>query len=180
MSAEGIELAPVRTLDDFLLGSARFQIPNVKDFEKWGNRVANNLLYYQTNYFLTALVVFLLVGFFNPVKFIYGMIAIGVAFGLFCYFTNAKRSASQFKKNHPIVGVFIILGGGYLIVYLLGSVLVFLFGILLPIALIFVHSSMRLRNIKNKIANKIEIVGLKKTPMGMFLESLGMEPEFLS
>lgn len=68
--------------------------------------------------------------------------------------------------------------------YLLGSVLVFLFGILLPIGLIFIHSSMRLRNIKNKLANKIDMVGgrvgLKKTPMGMFLEALGMEPEFLS
>lgn len=90
---EGLELAPVRSLDDFLLGSARFQLPNYKDLEKWGNRVVNNLLYYQTNYFLMALAVFTLVGFLNPLKFFCGMIALGVAFGLFIYFTNASRFA---------------------------------------------------------------------------------------
>ena len=59
---EGVELAPLRPLDDFLLQSARFQIPNVKDPDRWANRVVSNLLYYQTNYFLAALIIFLLVG----------------------------------------------------------------------------------------------------------------------
>ena len=57
-----VEVSPLRSLDDFLLESARFQIPNFKDFEKWGNRVVNNLLYYQTNYFLLAVIIFVLVG----------------------------------------------------------------------------------------------------------------------
>ena len=57
-----MEVSPLRSLDDFLLESARFQIPNFKDFEKWGNRVINNLLYYQTNYFLLAIIIFVLVG----------------------------------------------------------------------------------------------------------------------
>lgn len=57
-----VEVSPLRSLDDFLLESARFQIPNFKDFEKWGNRVINNLLYYQTNYFLLAVIIFVLVG----------------------------------------------------------------------------------------------------------------------
>ena len=58
----GIELSPLRSLDDFLLESARFQVPNLKDFEKWGNRVVQNLLYYQTNYFILGLVIFTIVG----------------------------------------------------------------------------------------------------------------------
>jgi hypothetical protein len=57
-----VEVSPLRSLDDFLLESARFQIPNFRDFEKWGNRVVSNLLYYQTNYFLLSLVIFVLVG----------------------------------------------------------------------------------------------------------------------
>lgn len=57
-----LELPPLRSLDDFLLESARFQIPNVKDLEKWGNRVVNNLLYYQTNYLFMSVVIFLIVG----------------------------------------------------------------------------------------------------------------------
>ena len=57
-----VQLAPLRSLRDFLLESARFQIPQVKDPEKWANRVLHNLLYYQTNYFLSALVIFLTIG----------------------------------------------------------------------------------------------------------------------
>jgi hypothetical protein len=57
-----VEISPLRSLDDFLLESARFQIPNFKDLEKWGNRVIKNLLYYQTNYFVLAVVIFILVG----------------------------------------------------------------------------------------------------------------------
>jgi hypothetical protein len=62
-----------------------------------------------------------------------GTLAMGVAFGLFYYVTNAKRSATRFKKDHPIFSILVVLGGGYFIVYMLGSVLVFLLGILLPI-----------------------------------------------
>lgn len=43
--------------------------------------------------------------------------------------------------------------------------------------MIFVHASLRLRNLKNKLANKIEGIGLRRTPMGVFLEQLGMEPD---
>jgi len=45
---------------------------------------------------------------------------------------------------------------------------------------IFIHASLRLRNIKNKIANKIEGIGLRRTPMGVFLGHLGMEEELFS
>ncbi|XP_046406618.1 PRA1 family protein 3 isoform X2 [Ischnura elegans] len=167
-----LEISPLRSLHDFILDSARFQIPNVKDMEKWGNRVVNNLLYYQTNYFLMSVVIFLVVGIIHPVKMLSGMLAIGVAFGLFYYFTNTKRTATRFKKDHPFISLLLIILGGYFIVYMLGSVVVFLFGILLPFAVTFIHASMRLRNIKNKLVNKIEGIGLKKTPMGVFLEEL--------
>merc|ERR1712226_257800 len=70
-------------------------------------------------------------------------------------------------------------GTAYFIVYLLGSVLVFLLGILLPIMVIFLHASMRLRNMKNKLMNKMEYLGIKKTPMGVILDALGLEQEFL-
>ena len=45
------------------------------------------------------------------------------------------------------------------------------------ISVIIIHASLRMRNIKNKIANKIEFVGLKRTPMGLLLEALGQEQE---
>nr|CAD7431758.1 unnamed protein product [Timema monikensis] len=116
----------------------------------------------------------------HPTQMLLGMLAVSVAFGLFCYFTNAKRSASRFRNNHPYFSMLVVLAGIYFIVYMLGSVIVFIFGILLPVVVTFLHASMRLRNIKNKLVNKIEVIGLKKTPMGVFLETLGLEQEVIS
>lgn len=170
-----VEIAPIRSLDDFLLESARFQIPNFKDLDKWSNRVCSNLLYYQTNYFFMSVLVFLVVGLVHPAKMLCGIMAMTAAFGLFCYITNSKRTASKFKRDHPVISLIIIFSGGYFVVYMLSCVLVFLFGVMLPVVLIFIHSSMRLRNLRNKVVNKIETIGFKKTPMGLFLEALGQE-----
>ncbi|ESO95833.1 hypothetical protein LOTGIDRAFT_188561 [Lottia gigantea] len=172
-----VVLAPLRGLEDFLIGSARFQIPNIKDQEKWSNRVLNNLLYYQTNYFLTALILFLIIGLIHPVKMVFGFAAISVAFGGFVYSTNNQWKARKFKRDHPLVSVVLILVGGYLLVYMFGAVIVFIFGIAFPLLLILIHASLRMRSIKNKITNKMEYVGLKRTPMGIILEGLGQEQE---
>ena len=48
------KVAPFRSFDDFLIGGARFGPPDFKNQEKWTNRVAQNLLYYQSNYFVLA------------------------------------------------------------------------------------------------------------------------------
>lgn len=40
-----------------------------------------------------------------------------------------------------------------------------------------VHASLRLRNIKNKLENKMEGIGLKKTPMGIVLDLLEQQEE---
>lgn len=57
-----VELTPLRPWDDFFPGSERFAKPDFKDLAKWNNRVISNLLYYQTNYLVLAVVVFLIVG----------------------------------------------------------------------------------------------------------------------
>ncbi|KAF7270185.1 PRA1 family protein Jwa [Rhynchophorus ferrugineus] len=172
-----LELAPLRPLDDFLLEAARFQIPNYKDLEKWGNRVTSNLLYYQTNYFLLALAIFVIVGVMHPAKMLCGCLATFIIFGTFVYVTNEKASAAHFKQQHPILSLFLIFGALYLVAYMFHSLLVFFLGILLPFAATFIHASLRLRNIKNKIVNQVEGLGLKKTPMGLFLEEMGLEKE---
>ena len=38
-----------------------------------------------------------------------------------------------------------------------------------------VHASLRMRNLKNKVANKIESIGITKSPMGLLLSTLGKE-----
>lgn len=57
-----VELTPLRTWDDFYPGPERFAKPDVRDLARWNNRVVSNLLYYQTNYLVLAVAVFLIVG----------------------------------------------------------------------------------------------------------------------
>ncbi len=46
--------------------------------------------------------------------------------------------------------------------------------------MIFAHASLRLRNMKNKLENKMESAGIKKSPMGILLEALGQQEENLN
>jgi len=171
-----VELAPLRPLDDFLLGAARFQVPD-KDMDRWANRVISNLLYYQTNYFLSALLLFLVVGVINPVQMLFGIAAVVGSFILFVFASNNQAELRRFKRQHSRLSVCIILAAGCALVYVFGSVAVFLFGITLPLLAIFIHASLRLRNLKNKVSAKVEYIGVKRTPMGLLLEELGFEGE---
>lgn len=57
-----VELAPLRSWDDFFPGSERFAKPDFGDMARWNNRVVSNLLYYQSNYLVLAIAVFFIVG----------------------------------------------------------------------------------------------------------------------
>lgn len=48
------------------------------------------------------------------------------------------------------------------------------------LVVVVLHASLRLRNVKNKIASKVEYIGISRTPMGLVLEALGMEQEAAS
>lgn len=61
-----------------------------------------------------------------------GFGAVAAAFSLFVYVTNNKAEMKKFKRAHPGVSVAIVLISGYLVVYVIGSVLVFFVGIGLP------------------------------------------------
>ena len=56
-----VALPPMRSLRDFLT-DAQFSSPTFNDMDRMNNRIINNLIYYQTNYILTVIVIFLLVG----------------------------------------------------------------------------------------------------------------------
>ncbi|VDO94492.1 unnamed protein product [Soboliphyme baturini] len=161
------QLTPLRTLDDFILGSARFQIPPYRDSNRWTNRIINNLLYYQTNYFALILLMFLIVG-----EMCFGLFALCLAIGAFVYVTSKHEQLLQFKIAHPIINIIVILLASFLLVRMLDSVLVFIFGLALPLLMTFIHASFRLRNVMNKLTNKLESLGLKKTLMGHLLDAL--------
>jgi len=173
-----LELAPLRSLDDFLLSKARFQVPDVANEERWFNRITSNLLYYQTNYFLAAAVIFGLVALAHPQHMCYGIIVVVSVATLATYAHNSRAEVQQFKRDHPTLFTLACAVLIYFVVHQLGVVVVFLLGVALPMAFIVLHSSLRLRNARNKLANATEAFGLaKKTPMAVVLRELGIEPD---
>ena len=56
-----VQFPPVRSLQDFIT-DARFTAPTFHDIDRMENRMVKNLIYYQTNYFLSAILILILVG----------------------------------------------------------------------------------------------------------------------
>ena len=161
-----------------MVDDTRFQVPDFNDLGKWSNRVVSNLLYYQTNYFLSAIVIFLLITFLNPGEMILGIITMTSIFGLLYYLSFNKVQVKNFKKSHPMLVMVTTFCVGYFLVYQIGCVIAFLLGVMMPVVFIVVHASLRLRNIKNKVTSVAETLGMsRKTPMAMFLDEWGIEPE---
>ncbi|XP_037539946.1 PRA1 family protein 3 [Nematolebias whitei] len=175
--AAKMELAPLRQWDDFFPGADRFSKPEFGDLAKWNNRVISNLMYYQTNYFVVAMVVFLIVGFLNPFGLILGGSVVILVFAGSVWAGENKATIKNFKRKNPTLFVFGVMITSYFLLSLFGGVLVFIFGITFPLLLILIHASLRLRNMKNKLENKIEGAGLKKTPMGMIMDLLDQQEE---
>ncbi|XP_033982325.1 PRA1 family protein 3-like [Trematomus bernacchii] len=175
--AAKMELAPLRQWDDFYPGMDRFAKPEFGDLTKWNNRVISNLMYYQTNYFAAAVVVFLIVGFLNPFGMFLGGAVVALVFMGSVWAGENQVMVKNFKKKNPSVFVVCVMVTSYFLLSLCGGVLVFMFGITFPLLLILIHASLRLRNMKNKMENKIEGVGLKKTPMGIIMDLLDQQEE---
>ncbi|KAK5863905.1 hypothetical protein PBY51_000894 [Eleginops maclovinus] len=175
--AAKMELAPIRAWDDFYPGTDRFAKPEFGDLAKWNNRVISNLMYYQTNYFAVAVAVFLIVGFMNPFGMFLGGAVVTLVFVGSVWAGENQAMVKNFKKKNPTVFVICVMVTSYFLLSLCGGVLVFIFGITFPLLLILIHASLRLRNMKNRLENKIEGVGLKKTPMGLLMELLDQQEE---
>ncbi|XP_069793195.1 PRA1 family protein 3-like [Narcine bancroftii] len=175
-----VKFAPLRPWDDFILGAARFAQPDFRDLAKWNNRVVSNLLFYQSNYLVVAICLFLLIGLMSPLEILLGGAVVTVIFTGSVWASENKAAIGHFKRQHPTFFVLAILMMSYFLISIIGGVMVFLLGITLPLFLIFVHASLRLRNLQNKFENKMEEIGIKKTPMGILLDALGQEQETIS
>ncbi len=157
-------------------------------------------MYYQTNYLLSAAVIFSLVFFWRPQEMIIGLMLMvsckihwpiwpllkkvpffpqAFAFGLSIVLQNHQAEVRNFKRDHPLVVTSACFALGYYLIYKLTSVAVFLSGVMLPIAFMLVHASLRMRNVMNKLTNAGNVLGLsKQSPMGFILETIGIEPNF--
>jgi len=173
-----VQLAPMRTMEDFLLTQTRFQVPDFKNPDKCVNRMVNNLLYYQTNYFVAMLALFLLVAMNNPGAMISAIMSLALVFGLLYYGSANYEQVKNIKTNYPffaMLGSFMV---GYYIILQMGNISVLFTGVGLPIIFMVTHASLRLRNLKNKVANVADMLGVSKaTPMGVFLKEWGIEPD---
>lgn len=66
-----------------------------------------------------------------------------IIFGLGMYAVQQKVEIQRFKEQHPAlmnVGLFVC---AYFLIYQLGCIVVFLLGVMLPIAFVLIHSSLR-------------------------------------
>lgn len=61
-----------------------------------------------------------------------GMIAMAVVITMFLYVSTEGRAVHNFKKQYPSIGIAVVILGAAFVTYTLGSLLVFLLGILLP------------------------------------------------
>ncbi|XP_061546379.1 ADP-ribosylation factor-like 6 interacting protein 5b isoform X1 [Phycodurus eques] len=172
-----MELAPLRTWDDFYPGTERFGKPEFGDVARWNNRMISNLMYYQTNYFAAAVVVFLIVGFLNPLGMFLGGTVVTLVFMGSVWAGENQAIIKNFKRKNPTLFVIGVMVTSYFLLSLCGGVMVFIFGITFPLLLILIHASLRLRNMKNRLENKMEGVGMKKTPMGIIMDLLDQQEE---
>ncbi|XP_015434997.1 PREDICTED: PRA1 family protein 3-like isoform X2 [Dufourea novaeangliae] len=167
---DGRKLPPLRSLNDFILESSRFQLPNFKDFEKWGNRVVNNLIYYQTNYLYMSIAIILIVGSMHPSKILFGVSTVVLMWTQYLYGTIENKEVANIRRQYPLLQLVMLFLCAYYVFVNLNSIFLVLFSFLLSFCIIFIHASLRLRHLKNKIVNKIEGIGLERTPMGIFLQ----------
>lgn len=134
-AVQNLELPPLRTLNDFILGSARFQLPNLKDFDKWGNRVVKNLLYYQTNYFLIFLSNYALMILFNPLKILCGLLVQAMVIAIILHFFSGKQRMVGVKLHNPNQKWYFLAGSllvGYMLLHWFDAILLSSFTLLLP------------------------------------------------
>ncbi|WKY06090.1 hypothetical protein Q1695_006357 [Nippostrongylus brasiliensis] len=154
--ANGVELPPFRTLKDFLIGKARFELPPYNDLPRWNNRIISNLLYYQTNYFVIFAVLFILQSFFNSQDLALGLTAIVVVAGVVRFAISDNPTFYQARRDHPLITLGAIILSFYFFIQVLPSVLTVLFSVLFPLFLILCHASIRLRDFMSKVTQTAE------------------------
>ncbi|PFX33444.1 PRA1 family protein 3-like isoform X1 [Stylophora pistillata] len=166
-----VELPPLRSLQDFV-SDAQFTAPTFHDRERMENRMINNLIYYQTNYFICAILIVIVVGTLYPKDLIIGAVTLFVAFVLFGIAESREPRFAQLKRQYPSLLPVAVVVLAMLVIYTLGSILVFIWGVTVPIVVILLHAAMRKRNIKNKFANTVELFKEDVTPMTILLSKI--------
>uniref|UniRef100_A0A0N5AWI6 PRA1 family protein n=1 Tax=Syphacia muris TaxID=451379 RepID=A0A0N5AWI6_9BILA len=177
--SEELQIPPVRSIDEFILNRARFQLPPYTDLPKWNNRILTNLLYFQTNYFIIMLI-FVFISFAAQASHVmFGCSAIALLLAAVFLSASKNPTLDQIRSDHPILTLIVNLLALYYFIGALTSVCVVLFILLMPVLLILIHASFRLRNLKAKINRQLERAGLEKTVMSRILSFVSADISIL-
>lgn len=164
-----------RPFNDFIGDTSNFAMPNFNDAKQFTNRVSNNLLYYQMNYFVLFFVFCFAVGAFHPYDFMMGLILTSAIVAGLVVATQKSRELQKLKLEKPHLHTLLIVASVLVALKFFGSLLVFMYSIFAPVAIAVLHATFRKRNTKNKLVNiKEEILGTKDSPMGFILEAIGV------
>ncbi|CAB3406603.1 unnamed protein product [Caenorhabditis bovis] len=170
----GLEVPPFRSVNEFLLETDRYERPSFNDLKKWNNRIISNLLYFQSNYFVTLVGLFLLQSLWNSMDICIGLFAILLVIATLIFTISNDPNLNKIRSDHPLITLGAIIVVFYFFVHVINSVFVVLFAFLFPLFLILLHASFRLRGIANRLANNMERHGIRTTVMGKILERTGI------
>ncbi|KAL7669451.1 hypothetical protein ACOME3_010106 [Neoechinorhynchus agilis] len=108
-----------------------------------------------------------------PYDFVFGLASLVVITMSIIFGFQKYQNLSRLKKDRPLIMIGIFLSATILFSWLIGHILMFTLAVLVPIVGMLIHATFRMRNMSNKLANRVERMGLATTPMGTFLGSIG-------
>ncbi|VDK43415.1 unnamed protein product [Anisakis simplex] len=170
-----LEIPPLRSFSEFIANKARFELPNFRDLPRWNNRLVSNLLYFQTNYMMLMLVLIIAASAFHTSDTIVGVSAIFVLSAAVFFSVSTNPTIEQARREHALATLVAFVLASYYFIYAIRAVIVVLFVLAFPLVIIFVHASLRLRNLKAKINHQVERIRTKKTLMARLLELLAVD-----
>ncbi|KAK0428698.1 hypothetical protein QR680_010956 [Steinernema hermaphroditum] len=140
------QIPPFRTFDEFLHGSGSYNLP-ISGVQEWNSRMVGNLLYFQTNYIILFMLAVLIALLAFPLDIIYGIGSSGLlAFVIFCSLTVNTR-AFEFRRDHPYATLCIIVFCALCFIRALASLVHVVSFACLPLLVIVIHSTIRVRNV---------------------------------
>uniref|UniRef100_A0A914ZZB1 PRA1 family protein n=1 Tax=Parascaris univalens TaxID=6257 RepID=A0A914ZZB1_PARUN len=166
-----VEVPPVRGFSEFVLDRSHLEMPPFRDLPKWNARILSNLLYFQSNYFVVVFLFAAVWSSLHATDTVIGLSAVVVLGAVVSLSLSRHPALAEMRREHPLatLGAFVI--ASYYFIYTLSSVIVVLFTLAVPLLLVLLHASVRLRDLKTKI-NRIN---LKKTLMARLLELFGVD-----
>uniref|UniRef100_A0A7E4V1Y8 PRA1 family protein n=1 Tax=Panagrellus redivivus TaxID=6233 RepID=A0A7E4V1Y8_PANRE len=172
-----IEFAPLRSIDEFLLNKDRYELAPFNDFPKWNNRITSNLLYFQSNYFVSILAFGLFASFIHAKAMAIGFVVLGLIVGLGLFLRSRDPRVIVIRQEHPYAFLAVIVVVLYSFITYLQFVVITLFSIAFPTLLVLIHASLRLRNLMNKVNNSVykRVSSADKTVMAAIIKVLSRD-----